>query len=212
MKPIKFGLSFLFLLLAYKSFIAESKCSKTCDLALASYYISYGTNLTYVSKIMQSKVLSKREVIVNYNTDTVPNSDLVIVSTRVNVPFPCDCINDEFLAHTFLYEVQHGDNYDSIAKLTFSNLTTGEFMERVNIYTTNTIPEFAKVNVTVNCSCGSREVSKDYGLFITYPLNSEDTLESIAKDTDLDAEVQPWCEFQPRVRSCFYSGERLDMS
>ncbi|MCI15273.1 receptor-like protein kinase, partial [Trifolium medium] len=33
------------------------------------------------------------------------------------------------------------------------------------------------------------EVSKDYGLFITYPLRREDTLESIANDTELDAEL-----------------------
>jgi chitin elicitor receptor kinase 1 len=48
---------------------------------------------------------------------------------------------------------------------------------------------FVKVNVTVNCSCGNRKVSKDYGLFITYPLSPKHTLESIAKDTKLDAEL-----------------------
>ncbi|WJX59077.1 hypothetical protein P8452_44456 [Trifolium repens] len=48
---------------------------------------------------------------------------------------------------------------------------------------------FVKVNVTVNSSCGNRKVSKDYGLFITYPLSPKHTLESIAKDTKLDAEL-----------------------
>jgi len=58
--------------------------------------------------------------------------------------------------------------YVSIAELTFSNLTTSEWIERFNVYTSSDIPEFVKVNVTVNCSYGDREVSKDYGLFITY--------------------------------------------
>jgi len=184
MKPIiKFKLSFLFLLLVSQSITAESKCSKTCDLALASYYIWEGTNLTYITNIMQSKVVSKPQDIFSYNTDTLPSLDMLRVSTRVNVPFPCDCINDEFLGHMFLYEFQPRDTYASIAELTFSNLTNKEWMEKVNV------PDSVKVNVTVNCSCGDKMVSKDYDLFITYPLSSEDTLESIAKHTKVKAEL-----------------------
>ncbi|AES99960.1 LysM receptor kinase 1b [Medicago truncatula] len=41
----------------------------------------------------------------------------------------------------------------------------------------SSIPDSVMVNVTVNCSCGERLVSKDYGLF------------SIAKDTKMDAEL-----------------------
>ncbi|XP_058748314.1 lysM domain receptor-like kinase 3 [Vicia villosa] len=214
MKPIKFGLSFLFLLLASKSFIAESKCSKTCDLALASYTIPVGVDLAYISNTMQSKVVSKREDILIYNSDTMSNPDVILSHSRVNVPFPCDCINDEFLGHTFLYEVQLGDNYDSIAELNFSNLTTVERLERDNVYTRNNIPDFAKVNVTVNCSCGNREVSKDYGLFITYPLNSEDTLESIAKDTNLEADLlqryNPGVDFSQGFGLVFIPGKDVN--
>jgi len=186
-QPFKFRLSLLFLLLASKSYTAESKCSKTCDLALASYYIWEATNITYISSIMQSNVVSKEEDIVSYNTGIIKNKDVVQSQTRVNVPFPCDCINDEFLGHSFHYKVHNGDTYTSIAKLTYSSLTTREWMSRVNVYPGTDFPESATVNVTVNCSCGNREVSKDYGLFITYPLSSKDTLESIAKDTKLEA-------------------------
>ncbi|XP_045829750.1 lysM domain receptor-like kinase 3 [Trifolium pratense] len=189
MKPIKFRLSLLFLLLASKSFIAESKCNKTCDLALASYHPMKDSNLTYISEIMKSNLVSKPEDIFIYSTDTMPNQNFVRASSRVNVPFPCDCINDEFLGHTFLYELQPTDTYASIAEFTFRNLTTKERIQRDNVYAENFIPKFVKVNVTVNCSCGNREVSNDYGLFITYPLTSKDTLESIAKDTKLDAEL-----------------------
>nr|AAQ73154.1 LysM domain-containing receptor-like kinase 1 [Medicago truncatula] len=181
MKPIKFILSLLLMLLASSS--AESKCSKTCDLALASYYIWEGTNLTYISNIMQSNVVSKPLDIFSYNTDTLPNLDMLRFSSRLNVPFPCDCINDEFLGHTFLYEFHPRETYASIAELTFSNLTNKEWMEKVNV------PDSVKVNVTVNCSCGDKMVSKDYGLFITYPLSSEDTLESIAKHTKVKPEL-----------------------
>ncbi|KAI9095323.1 hypothetical protein K1719_026357 [Acacia pycnantha] len=38
----------------------------------------------------------------------------------------------------------------------------------------------------VNCSCGDSHVSKDYGLFITYPLSAGDSLDSIANQTNLD--------------------------
>jgi chitin elicitor receptor kinase 1 len=189
MKPIKFRLSFLFLILASKSFTTESKCSKTCDLALASYKTHPGSNLTYISNIFKSKVVSKREDIFNYSTDTIPNVDIFLIGSRVNVPLPCDCINGEFLGHTFLYEPQSRDTYASIAEFTFSNLTTKERMERDNVYAEKSIPKFVKVNVTVNCSCGNREVSKDYGLFITYPLSSKDTFESIAKDTEIEADL-----------------------
>ncbi|XP_045829752.1 lysM domain receptor-like kinase 3 [Trifolium pratense] len=171
MKSIKFRLSLLFLLLASKSFIAESKCTKTCDLALASYNIQKGSNLTYISSIMKSKVVSKPEDIFSYNTDTLQSPDILLVDSRVNVPFSCDCINDEFLGHTFLYEIYPGDTYASIAEFTFSNLTTKESIEKDNDYSPDNIPVDGTLNVTVNCSCGKREVSKDYGLFITYPLS-----------------------------------------
>ncbi|AES99912.2 LysM receptor kinase K1B [Medicago truncatula] len=187
-QPLKFRLSLLFLLLVLQSITSESKCSKTCDLALASYYIRPGTTLANISKVMQSNVVSKEEDILSYNT-AITNIDAIQSDTRVNVPFPCDCINDEFLGHTFLYKLRLGDIYPSIAERTYTNLTTEEWMERVNSYPGTDLPVSAMVNVTVNCSCGSREVSKDYGLFITYPLSSKDTLESISKDTMIEAEL-----------------------
>ncbi|CAJ2653700.1 unnamed protein product [Trifolium pratense] len=176
MKPIKFRLLLLLLLLA---FTAESYCTKTCDVALASYNIQIGSNLTYISYIMISKVVSEPEDIFSYNKDTLQSPNSLPGDSRVNVPFTCDCINNEFLGHTFLYELHQGDTYASIAEFTFSNLTNEEGMQRFNVYSPDNIPVDGTLNVTVNCSCGNREVSKDYGLFITYPLTSKDTLESI---------------------------------
>ncbi|GAU14459.1 hypothetical protein TSUD_249990 [Trifolium subterraneum] len=160
-------------------------CSIGCDLALASYYIRNGANISYISNIMKSKVVSNPQDIITYNK----NKDSVKFSNRVNVPFPCECLNGVFLGHTFMYKIQHGDVYASIAESTFRNLTTEDWLLRVNSYSPTNIPDDGTFNITVNCSCGNREVSTAYSLFITYPLRREDTLESIAKDTELDAEL-----------------------
>nr|WIL59890.1 nodulation protein [Melilotus officinalis] len=187
MEPKSSRLSVFLLCILFRN-TAESMCNSGCDLALASYYIWDRSN-TYdnISNLMKSGVLSKPQDIITYNKDK--DKDSVKFPKRVNVPFPCECLSGMFLGHTFLYQSHDVDSYKSIARLTFSNLTTADWMERVNFYPANDIPEFAKFNVTVNCSCGNREVSKDYGLFITYPLRIEDSLESIAKDTKLDAEL-----------------------
>nr|BAF98604.1 CM0545.470.nc [Lotus japonicus] len=184
---LKSRLTFFFLLSwACISFsVVESMCISGCDLALASYYIWIGSNLTYISNIMESRVLSEPEDIINYNQDHVRNPDVLQVHTRVNVPFPCDCINGEFLGHIFRHEFHEGDTYPSVAGTVFSNLTTDAWLQSTNIYGPTSIPVLAKVDVTVNCSCGDIKVSKDYGLFITYPLRAEDTLESIAEEAKL---------------------------
>ncbi|KAI5433640.1 LysM domain receptor-like kinase 3, variant 2 [Lathyrus oleraceus] len=61
-----------------------------------------------------------------------------------------------------------------------------ELLKKFNSYDPNHIPAKAKVNVTVNCSCGNSQISKDYGLFVTYPLRSTDSLEKIANESKLD--------------------------
>ncbi|XP_045829881.1 lysM domain receptor-like kinase 3 isoform X2 [Trifolium pratense] len=178
---LRFIFSLSFLLLSSTSFITESKCNKGCNLALASYTLTNDVNLTYISNIMKSNVLRKPQDIIITNNKSK--------SKRVNVPFPCDCINGEFLAHTFVYQFQPGETYTSVAEDDFSNLTTDVWLQNFNIYRPTNIPDFGMINVSVNCSCGNRKVSKDYGLFITYPLRSEDTLESIAKDTEIAADL-----------------------
>ena len=56
MKP-KLGMLVLMLLLvSVFTSIAESKCSKGCDLALASYYVWSGSNLTFIAQVLQSNL------------------------------------------------------------------------------------------------------------------------------------------------------------
>ncbi|MED6169586.1 LysM domain receptor-like kinase 3 [Stylosanthes scabra] len=115
--------------------------------------------------------------------------NLPVSFTRINIPFPCDCINGEFLGHVFEYSAIEGDTYDLIANTRYADLTTVEVLHRFNNYDPNHVPVNAKVNVTVNCSCGNSSVSKDYGLFVTYPLEEGDTLLKIANETKLDAKL-----------------------
>ncbi|KAL4620077.1 hypothetical protein ACB092_06G127400 [Castanea dentata] len=187
MKPKLGFLVFLVLVsVLHFSSIAESQCSKGCDLALASYYVAPETNLTFIAQVLQSNLNINPSTIVSYNKQTITNQDSVQDGVKANVPFPCDCINGEFLGHMFEYTVHSGDTYLRVAQTYYANLTTYQLLQKYNSYDPNKIPDTnAKLNVTVTCSCGDSSVSKDYGLFITYPLRPEDTVESIASATNL---------------------------
>lgn len=166
----------------------ESKCIKGCDLALASYYVWPGISAGNITSLMHSNVLTNSDDIKSYNKDKVFNGGVMLSLYRSNIPFPCDCIGGEFLGHVFEYSSVAGDTYDMIA-MSYSNLTTVELLKRFNNYDPNHIPVNAKVNVTVNCSCGNSLISKDYGLFITYPLRPGNNLQELSKETNIDAKL-----------------------
>ncbi|KAK2394205.1 lysM domain receptor kinase [Trifolium repens] len=161
----------------------EGSCS-SC-LALASYYIQEGSNITYISNLFNQQSLE----IQKYNYPNLKNIDVIQSHTRINVPFTCECLNGVFLGHTFSYTTIHGDTYNSIANVIYSNLTTEEWMTRVNKYKPTDIPDSGKVNVTVNCSCGDKHVSKKFGLFLTYPLRKGENLSGIAVENGVPVEV-----------------------
>ena len=182
---------FLFLFAFVSSlFRAESKCRNGCDLALASYYVWEGSNLTYIAQIMQSNLLSESnlDLLLNLNKGKIPSKDSVQSQQRINVPFPCGCIKEQYLGHIFQYSLHSQDTYTKIATGNYSNLTTPQFLESTNTYRASNIPDSGTIDVTINCSCGVSEISRDYGLFITYPLRPEDSLQSIANETGVDEE------------------------
>ncbi|KAL7218900.1 hypothetical protein ACSBR2_012046 [Camellia fascicularis] len=162
----------------------ESKCSKGCDLALASYYVWPESNLTFISAVMSDTISD----ILSYNPQ-IPNQDSVKSDIRINIPFPCDCINGDFFAHVFKYTMRGDDIYEKVAGKYYANLTTTEWVQKFNSYDPNRIPDAAQINVTVNCSCGDSSVSKVYGLFMTYPLRPGQSLDSIATETNLTTAV-----------------------
>ncbi|KAI5330843.1 PREDICTED: chitin elicitor receptor kinase 1 [Prunus dulcis] len=173
---IKFLAFHVFLLLSFK---AKAKCKTGCNFALASYHVWEGANLTYISNIFGQQVPE----ILQYNRQVLRDYN----GTRIKVPFSCDCLNGDFLGHTFTYITQHGDTYNTIAENAFANLTTVEWLSRVNVYAPTQIPDKVPINVTVNCSCGNRHVSKDYGLFETYPLRPGEDLSFVAVETGVPA-------------------------
>ncbi|KAJ1432189.1 Serine-threonine/tyrosine-protein kinase, catalytic domain [Sesbania bispinosa] len=187
---LKNGLLLFFLLLEYVCFKVESKCVKGCDLALASYYVMPNIFLEgNITRFMRSTIVSNSDVIISYNKGKIFNNDILLAFLRLNIPFPCDCIGGEFLGHVFEYTTDAGDTYNLIANNYYANLTTVELLKRFNSYDPNHIPANAKINVTINCSCGDSQISEDYGLFVTYPLRTGDTLQVIANQTSLDAEL-----------------------
>ncbi|XP_054819636.1 lysM domain receptor-like kinase 3 isoform X2 [Prosopis cineraria] len=194
MKPKNnvFKLVFLLVLLETSTFLlnnVESKCLQGCPLALASYYARKTTLNNIIKQYLRSDLVSSYQVVSSYNKQTVLNGIYIQAFTRINIPFPCDCINNgDFLGHVFEYTIVKGDTYDSIATKKYASLTTVDLLRRFNNYSDpDNLPLKGKLNVTVNCSCGNRQVSKDYGLFITYPLKIGDSLQSIVNQTGLDA-------------------------
>ncbi|KAK6259497.1 Serine-threonine/tyrosine-protein kinase [Theobroma cacao] len=185
-------ISFLFFFISVSLISVESRCTKGCDEALASYYVWDNANLTFISEVLNSNIVPSSTInfdtILAYNKQ-VANKDSVEAFSRLNIPFPCDCINGEFLGHVFQFNVRPRDTYDRIATEYYSNLTTVEWLQQFNSYPPTNIPDTGMVNVTVNCSCGDAAISKDYGLFITYPLRPGETLNTVLTQTNLSSDL-----------------------
>ncbi|KAL2466269.1 Chitin elicitor receptor kinase 1 [Abeliophyllum distichum] len=99
-----------------------------------------------------------------------------------------------------------GDTYDKVAGIYYANLTTTQSLQQFNIYPANNIPDQGtRLSVAVNCSCGNKEVSKDYGLFVTYPLRPGENLESVAAANNLSSNLLR--SYNPRVN--FSAGNGL---
>ncbi|KAI3989333.1 hypothetical protein MKX01_026916 [Papaver californicum] len=179
-RKLELGMVIVFFL----CFRVKAKCSSGCDLAKASYFLVQGSNLTYISDIFGKNIPE----ILTYNPD-VRNQDTIQYGTRVNIPFSCDCLNDDFLGHTFNYTTQPGDTYKIIAQKIFANLTTAGWIQSINHYNLNLLPPYTSINVTVNCSCGDESVSKDYGLFMTYPLSPEDNISFVKSESGVPGKL-----------------------
>ena len=177
-------IEFLFTVLIIYLGLVESTCKKGCDLALASYYIYPGATLLDIA----IKLHTTPPNIMNYNPQ-IPNENSIDSGSRINIPFSCDCINGDYLGHSFSYQIESGDTYISIAGTDYANLTSVDRLKSSNDYPSTNLPVGRDVNVPVNCSCGDSSVSKEYGLFVTYPLRVGDSLNSIARQTNVSASL-----------------------
>ncbi|KAI4295954.1 hypothetical protein L6164_035947 [Bauhinia variegata] len=179
--PFTFWALQFFLLFTLK---AQAYCRNGCELALASYYVWEGANVSYIGELFGKKT----DEIQKYNP-SIQKPDFIQSQTRINVPFSCDCLHNDFLGHTFDYTMQYGDTYKRISQIAFSNLTTEDWLSRGNRYNATDIPADVKINVTISCSCGDRHVSMDYGLFMTYPVQPSESLSMVAAETGLPVEL-----------------------
>ncbi|KAB2057385.1 hypothetical protein E1A91_A11G167500v1 [Gossypium mustelinum] len=192
------------------SISVESRCTRSCT-ALASYYVPPESNLTFVSELFNSTLAPSSTLnfdsILSYNKQ-VANKDSVESGTRLNVPFPCDCINGSLPAHEFSYRVRSNDTYYKIATEYYSNLTTVNWLLPFNTYPPTNIPDTGTVRVVVNCSCGDATISKDYGLFITYPLRPGENLSYVLTQVNLSSDLSGLVQrYNPGVN--FSSGAGL---
>ncbi|XP_069147664.1 lysM receptor-like kinase 13 isoform X2 [Solanum lycopersicum] len=163
----------------------STSCTNGCDLALASFFIWPESNLPLINQLFDNISYSD---ILEWNTQIT--STFILTESRVHVPFRCDCLNNgEFLGHVFSYNVSANETYDLIATRRYSSLTNKELLMRDNRYPDNNIPDHVTLNVTVNCSCGNKHVSKDYGLFITYPMRPGENLSYIALVTNTSSKL-----------------------
>ncbi|KAM0028946.1 putative protein kinase RLK-Pelle-LysM family [Helianthus debilis subsp. tardiflorus] len=177
--------TFLSLILTCFIRSVQSRCTRGCNLALGSYYVQSGDELAQISLRFN---INNNNNILKYNP-SIPNQDSLLAGQRIDVPFSCGCINGDFLGHVFTYNIQSEDTYDKVAQKSYANLTTADWVQRFNSYDSFRIPDSGTLNVTVNCSCGDSLISKDYGLFVTYPLQPGETLDSVSSAANLSSDL-----------------------
>ncbi|RAL37233.1 hypothetical protein DM860_004155 [Cuscuta australis] len=163
----------------------------SCDKALASYYAWEDTNVTFISKLFSTPA---SEIIPSNTAATIPNWNEIIAGTRINVPFTCNCLGtlegDRFLGQLFSYTMRSGDTYYFVSTWTYSNLSSWELMLRFNTAQRPTdISIGLPVVAVVNCTCGDGHVPKGYDLFITYPLRQGESLQTVAKSTNVSQDL-----------------------
>nr|XP_017225734.1 PREDICTED: lysM domain receptor-like kinase 3 isoform X3 [Daucus carota subsp. sativus] len=196
--------SFLIMVtLFYTIKVDSKKCHGECT-ALASYYLWGGANLTLITDAFSTNYSN----IMGYNPQ-IFNIDNISGGERVNVPFQCGCLrgsDSEFLGHRFSFKSKTGNSYKMIADIVYSGLTRVEWLVEFNDFNANQrIEKNQSLNVPVICSCGHKKVSKDYGLFITYPLRPGENLSSVAKGVELSDKLL--MDYNPGVD--FSSGKGL---
>lgn len=178
------------LLLLAAAASAAAAAGGGCDLALGSYLISRNENLTYIASLFG---ISDYKTLAPYNPGNT-NLDFIAAGKSVNVYFRCDSLAlprapfSTYLAASLPYKVASGDTYTSVAGH-FNNLTTSDWLAETNTYPSTNIPDTGTVNVTVNCSCGDPNISPDYGLFLTYPLDGQ-TLAAVAANYSFNSQSQ----------------------
>ncbi|KAK8270096.1 hypothetical protein V6Z12_D11G172200 [Gossypium hirsutum] len=134
-----------------------------------------------------------------------PNSNLTFISELFNSTLvPSSTLNfDSILSYN-----KQVANKDSVESEYYSNLTTVNWLQPFNTYPPTNIPDTGTVRVVVNCSCGDATISKDYGLFVTYPLRPGENLSYVLTQANLSSDLSGLVQrYNPGVN--FSSGAGL---
>uniref|UniRef100_A0A0E0QTM2 non-specific serine/threonine protein kinase n=1 Tax=Oryza rufipogon TaxID=4529 RepID=A0A0E0QTM2_ORYRU len=151
-------------------------CRAGCSLAIAAYYFSEGSNLTFIATIFAIGG-GGYQALLPYNP-AITNPDYVVTGDRVLVPFPCSCLGlpaapaSTFLAGAIPYPLP-------LPRGGGGTPTTP------SPPTTPTSPPPRGWRPPTRTRRGGSPaamggVSPRYGLFLTYPLWDGETLESVA--------------------------------
>ncbi|CAN6196576.1 unnamed protein product [Urochloa humidicola] len=166
-------------------------CRDGCPLALAAYYFTAESNLSFIASIFN---LPDYAALLPYNPN-ITDPNYIVTGVRISVPFRCSCLAlpadpaSTFLAGSIPHNLSSGETYGSIAAK-FANLTTAAWLEATNRLPTDKLPASGTIDATVNCSCGDKRVSPRYGLFLTYPLWEGETLASAAEQYGFSSPAQ----------------------
>eukprot|EP00249_Psilotum_nudum_P012896 c24031_g1_i1 orf=105-2123(+) len=155
--------------------VADAAClpPSGCETGLAYYQVPSNLSLQNITTLFQTT--QSKALLFN----TIPDPDVIPEGTFLYVPFPCACYGSN-LGYTFLYEVQPDETVEDIAGERFKGLSRQDWIETATpLNDPGTIFPGFFLKVPVNCSCGDPKVSLKYGLFTTYVVQENDTLDII---------------------------------
>ncbi|CAI8586552.1 unnamed protein product [Vicia faba] len=115
---LKNGLLLFFMFVDCIFLKVESKCVKGCDVALAFLYVMPLVELSNITTFMQSKIVTDSpEAIIRYNRDIVLSNDNLFSYSRINIPFPCECMGGQISKDYGLFVTYPLRPRDSLEKI-----------------------------------------------------------------------------------------------
>ncbi|MCO5572786.1 hypothetical protein L7F22_026545 [Adiantum nelumboides] len=154
-----------------------------CSVALANYIVTTGDSLTTIATAFQSSVTS----IQNYNQISDVNN--ILPNQVLSIPFPCACSNGQ-LGYFPQYTIKAGDIIDNLVRTTYANLSKTNWVVSANgDVDANNLSPGSIISIPMNCSCGDPDVSTTYGLFLTYPVQADDSLTSLSQKFGIQSDL-----------------------
>ncbi|CAN6174957.1 unnamed protein product, partial [Urochloa humidicola] len=144
-------------LLAAAAVSTAAACGDGCPLAVAAYYFTAESNLTFIASLFNlPDPRLRRAAPQQPPTPNITDPNCIVSSARVSVPFRCSCLAlpadlaSTFHAGPISHDLSRGETYGGVA---------AEFANRLPA---DKSPASGTIDTTVNCSCGDKRVSPRY--------------------------------------------------